>query len=150
RKRWGLIGLELWSMPRDGAEQVFRLALQIPGVERGILVGIDLGFALGELLQANEKDRAGVIAPGGGAETGAIDRSGNARAGRGVVDPERGVFRTAFGNPDSDLAAIERGQEIVDRVRLAAIGGAQLRHVDELSLTLVVLDHQVEIVRSRC
>jgi len=82
------------------------------------------------------------------AELRSIDRPGDFLSAGGIVNVKHRVFRTALGDPDGDLSAIGRSQEIIDGIGFAAVGRTKGGNVDEFSRTCVISDDQIEIIRS--
>ncbi len=142
------VGGEFRTFAHQGAVERRRLRLQIPADQRGVAIFLGAGIGRLELFQANEIERLGIQTPRRRAELGAIDRTGDLRSRGRVVDADRGVFRAAFGKADRNLRAVRRDEDIVDRIRLAAVRRHDLGDVDDLARALPIAHDQIVIVRA--
>ena len=71
-----------------------------------------------ELGQSVVEKALSVLAPGGGTKLRAIDPVGELLAGGGLDDLQHAVFRAADGDSRGHITAVQRRNEVVDRVML--------------------------------
>ncbi len=142
--------IELWAAAGVAAENRRRFRSQIPRVECRVEILVGRRCSVRGFLQADEIQRLRIRAPRRGAVLGAVDGSGDLRAGRGVVDEQRCFFRSTRGDADRNLRAVGRRQEIVDRIGGAAVARAQRADVHQRACTVLIANAQVELVGARC